>query len=61
MKCLLLVVLASACAGAIQVQPPPIIGQPRGTHVLDQRDRCNLSWLEKAIDYNTACGPVYRR
>ena len=60
MKCLLVVMFASACAGPIQVQPPPV-AQPRGTHVFDQRDRCNLSWLEKAIDYNATCGVIYRR
>lgn len=61
MRWLLVVALASACGGAVPLQTAPVVMYPRGTHVIDHSARCNLSWLERAIDYNITCGVVFRR
>ena len=61
MKYLAVVLFASACAGAVQVERAPVVPRARGTHVVDHDARCNLSWLERSIDYNVSCTSVSRR
>lgn len=59
MRCLLVVVLASACGGAMPVQNRPMIDYPRGTHALTGNGRCSVALIERSIDHVFVCDPTY--
>jgi len=59
MKCLLAVVLASACVGPMPPQNRPITEYPRGLHALTGTGRCSVAQIERTIDHVFVCDPVY--
>ena len=61
MRCLVVVVLASACGGAVPLQASPGVAYPRGPHVVDNSSPCRVSVLEHATNTPVICDYINRR
>jgi hypothetical protein len=61
MKCLLGLVLASACGGAIPQPVAPIVEYPRGLRALDPAGPCSAIRPDHGIDHYITCNSIQRR
>ena len=61
MKCLLTVVLASACGGAVPQVAAPGVEYPRGLRALDPVGSCSAIRPDHGVDHYITCNSIQRR